>query len=152
LRPCWSSPPPSRWRTGVTYRYSASRLAHGEGLLQAVEQTLRWSMSCAGRAVDIDEGLQNKLNEAESDRGDEIAWVAVRDASGLTVSGSPEWVAPQPERLRAVLATGKSDSFVVNTAQGEILPIRTHLPKKLESAGSRSLFAWPRRRILSTEA
>ena len=90
-------------------------------------------MSCAGRAVDIDEGLQNKLNEAESDRGDEIAWVAVRDASGLTVSGSPEWVAPQPERLRAVLATGKSDSFVVNTAQGEILiampPIRTHLPK-----------------------
>jgi len=30
---------PSRWRTGVTYRYSASRLAHGEGLLQAVEQT-----------------------------------------------------------------------------------------------------------------
>jgi len=59
---------PSRWRTGVTYRYSASRLAHGEGLLQAVEQTLRWSMSCAGRAVDIDEGLQNKMNEVESDR------------------------------------------------------------------------------------
>jgi hypothetical protein len=47
-------------------------------------------MSCAGRAVDTDEGLQNKWNEVES------AWVAVRDASGLTVSGSSESVAPQP--------------------------------------------------------
>jgi hypothetical protein len=62
-------------------------------------------MSCAGRAVDTDEGLQNKLNEVESDRGDEIAWIAVRDASGLTVSGSPESVAAA-RTLRAVLASG----------------------------------------------
>lgn len=89
-------------------------------------------MMCAARAVDTDKGLQNKLNEVESDRADELARIAVRDANGLTVS-SPESVAPQPERLRAVLASGRSDSFVVNTAQGEILiampPIRTHLPK-----------------------
>ena len=110
---------------------------------------------CAGRAVDTDEGRQNNLNEVESDRGDEIAWIAVRDASGLTVSGSPESVAPQPERLRAVLASGRSDSFVVNTAQGEILIAMPPHPdtssKELESVGSRS-FACPRRRTLSTEA
>lgn len=111
---------------------------------------------CAGREVDTDEGLQNNLNEVESDRGDEIAWIAVRDATGLTVGASLESVAPQPERLRAVLASGGSDSFVVNTAQGEILDCNAAHPdtssKKLESAGSRSLFAWPRRRTLSREA
>jgi hypothetical protein len=72
------------------------------------------------------------LSQIQDNRSDEIAWIRVSDAGWCRLRPIRIDSLSMPlERMRALSGTGKSDSFVANTARGQVpvgvLPIRVQL-------------------------
>ncbi|HKV78758.1 MAG TPA: SpoIIE family protein phosphatase [Candidatus Sulfotelmatobacter sp.] len=110
--------------TLLTYRYSATRLARAEGLVQAVEEVSALEHRLSREQVDTRNGLEQILRQTVDDRSEEIAWVSVIDASGqVQVSSSPATPARvfATDRIHAALERGENPSLVQNIAQGQIL-------------------------------
>src|SRR5690242_11886184 len=110
--------------TIFTYRYSATRSARDQALLQAVEEASSLEHQLRRERVDTDDRLHVMLDEIREDRGDEIAWMSVIDGNGQMQASSGSVGShsiPPPDRMRAVLDKGESYSVIENTARGKIL-------------------------------
>lgn len=121
--------------TLVTYRYSATRLARAEGLVQAVEGVSALEHRLSREQVDTRNGLEQILRQAVDDRSEEIAWVSVIDASGqVQVSSSPATPARvfASDRIHAALERGENPSLVQNIGQGQILIALVPLKRQLQ--------------------
>ena len=110
--------------TLLTYRYSATRLARAEGLLQAVEEGSALEHQLRRDHVDTVNRLQQILGRIVDDRSDEIAWMSVIDANGQ-VQASSGRAEPSPvfapDRIHAVLERGENASVVRDMPQGQLL-------------------------------
>lgn len=123
------------FETLLTYRYSATRLARAEGLVQAVEEVSALEHQLSREQVDTRNGLEQILRQVVDDRSEQIAWVSVIDANGqVQVSSGPITPAPvfAADRIHAVLERGESPSLVQNIAQGQVLialvPLKRQFP------------------------
>ena len=132
--------------TLLTYRYSATRLARAEGLVQAVEEVSALEHRLSRERVDTRNGLEQILQQVVDERSEEIAWVSVIDANGQ-VQVSSSATAPAPvfasDRIHAALERGENPSLVQNIAQGQILIALVPLKRQLlPRSGSELPFDW----------
>jgi len=110
--------------TVFTYRYSATRSARDEGMLQAVEEVSSLEHELLRERVDTADRLQQLLDQIVDDRSDEIAWMGVMDANGqMQASSGRSTRRPSfaPDRMDAALQRGESSSAVQDTPQGQVL-------------------------------
>jgi len=116
--------------TVFTYRYSTTRFARDQALLQATENASSVEHQLRRERVDTDVALQETLDQVQVNRSDEVAWLRVRDANGevQASSGPIETISIPSDRFRAVSETGRSYAVGQNTARGDVLvallPIR----------------------------
>jgi hypothetical protein len=109
--------------TVFTYRYSATRSARDQGLLQAVEEVSSLEHELLRQQVDSTDRLQRLLSQIVEDRSDEIAWMSVIDANGRVQASSRRSQPPffPLDRIHAVLERDEISSAVQDTAQGQVL-------------------------------
>jgi hypothetical protein len=132
--------------TLLTYRYSVTRLARAEGLVQAVGEVSALEHRLSREQVDTRNGLEQILRQVVDDRSEEIAWVSVIDGNGqVQVSSSPTTPATvfASDRIHAALAGGENPSLVQNIAQGQILIALVPLKRQLlPRSGSELPLGW----------
>ena len=110
--------------TLLTYRYSATRLAHAEAIVQAVEDVSALEHRIGRERIDSVNQLQEALAQIVEDRSEEIAWIKVLDAnSRVQASSAAAGSGPvfTPDRIHAALERGENSSLVENTAPDPIL-------------------------------
>lgn len=130
--------------TLLTYRYSATRLARAEGLLQAVEEVSALEHQLRRDHVDTVDRLQQILGQIVDDRSDEIAWMSVVDTNGqVQASSGRNEPSPvfAPDRIHAVLEGHENSSVVRDMPQGQLLiallPIKQQFQPQTNSAAPR---------------
>ena len=118
--------------TILTYRYSTTRIARDQGLLQAAADASSLEHHLRRERVDTADRLQQVLAQIADDQSEEIAWMTVMDANGQVRASSGRFTGPRPvsapDRIHAALERAEPSSEVQETSSGQILiailPIR----------------------------
>jgi len=140
--------------TVFAYRYVGARIAHDQGLLEAVEEVSSLEHELSREHIDTIDGVQPLLRGILEDRSSEIAWISILAANGHVQASSGE-IEPaslagaisNPRSYRTARASfGRQEHFPWrgpdrSAADETAVPIGVARSVGSESGGSWDLFA-----------